>query len=98
MALTADIEIQGGFIVPGAYVRIRAVDCAKKDYDTGTFYACADVAVYKDEGSTEQALVAPSCQRVKVNPLDLEANPLAQLYAQLKADLIEAGVANVVDS
>jgi hypothetical protein len=83
-------------------VRIRAVDVVKKNRSNGTFYACCDLAVFKDKAEADkvgddgapngQMLVSPQVDRVKVRNLDLESNGLVQLYDKLKTDLTAAGI------
>jgi len=97
MALIVDVPIQGGFVAEGCYVRIRAVDVVKKDRSDGTFYACADLAVFKDAAEAArvgdggapngQMLVAPQVDRVKATGVNIAANIHQQLYAKLKTDL-----------
>lgn len=102
MALIVDVPLQGGFVAEGCYVRIRVVDVVKKDRSDGTFYACADLAVFKDKIEADKVgtdgkpnghmLVSPAVDRVKVINLDLESNGLVQLYNKLKTNLTAAGI------
>ena len=102
MALIVDVPLQGGYTATGCYVRIRAVDVVKKNQSDGSYYACADLAVFKDATEAAkvgddgvpngQTLVCPEVDRVKVKNLDLESNGLVQLYTKLKADLTAAGI------
>ena len=60
MALIVSAPITGGFIVEGAYVRIRAIEAVTKGED-GTFFAVADLAVYKDtETAQKQQILRPA--------------------------------------
>ena len=102
MALIVDVPLQGGFVAEGCYVRIRAVDVVKKDRSDGTFYACADLAAFKDateaakvgdNGSPNgQLLVCPQVDRVKATGVNITANIHQQLYAKLKTDQTPAGI------
>ena len=96
MALIVDVPLTGGFVATGCYVRIRAVDVVKKDPEEGTFYACADLEVFKDAATAleenAQALQSSAVDRVKLTNLDLESNGLVQLYTKLKADLTAAEI------
>ena len=95
MAVSADIPCACGTLQTGAYVRIKVVDVAKKDPESGTFYCCAEIEAFTD--ATAEDEITPPVQRVKVSPLDLDSNPLVQLYTKLKADLTTLGIANVTD-
>jgi hypothetical protein len=53
MALIVSAPITGGFIVEGAYVRIRCIESVMKNED-GTFFAVADLAVYKDTATAQK--------------------------------------------
>ena len=48
MALIVSVPLQGDYVAAGCYVRISVVDVVKKNRRDGTFYACADLAVYKN--------------------------------------------------
>jgi hypothetical protein len=101
MALIVSVPLQGDFVAAGCYVRISAVDVIKKDRSNGTFYACADLAVYKnaveaarvtDGRLIGQTLVCPRVDRVKATGVNIAANIHQQLYAKLKTDLTAASI------
>jgi len=101
MALIVSVPLQGDYVAAGCYVRIRAVDVVKKDRSDGTFYACGDLAVYKDAAEAArvadgqligQTLVSPAVDRVKATGVNITANIHQQLYAKLKTDLTAAGI------
>jgi hypothetical protein len=60
MGLIASAPITGGFIVEGAYVRVRCIESVMKG-EGGNFFAVADLAVYKDvaEGA-KRAILLPA--------------------------------------
>ena len=101
MALIVSVPLQGDFVAAGCYVRIGVVDVVKKDRSDGTFYACADLAVYKDAAeaarvadgaSIGKTLVSPAVDRVKATGVNIAANIHQQLYAKLKTDLTAASI------
>ena len=101
MALIVSVPLQGDYVAAGCYVRIRVVDGIKKDRSDGTFYACADLAVYKnaveaarvaDGQLIGQTLVSPAVDRVKATGVNIAANIHQQLYAKLKTDLTAASI------
>ena len=101
MALIVSVPLQGDFVAAGCYVRIGVVDVIKKDRSDGSFYACADLAVYKDAAeaarvdngeSIGQMLVSPRVDRVKATGVNIAANIHQQLYAKLKTDLTAASI------
>ena len=101
MALIVSVPLQGDFVAAGCYVRISAVDVIKKNRSDGTFYACADLAVYKDAAEAArvtdgrligQTLVSPKVDRVKATGVNIAANIHQQLYAKLKTDLTAASI------
>ena len=102
MALIVSVPLRGDYVAAGCYVRISAVDVVKKDRSDGTFYACADLAVFKDAAEAArvgddgapngQMLVAPQVDRVKATGVNITANIHQQLYAKLKTDLTAAGI------
>ena len=102
MALIVDVPLKGGVIVTGCYVRIRAVDVVRKDYNDGSYYACADLAVYKDKTVADErdsqnnargeTLTSLQVDRVKVTGVNITANIHQQLYAKLKTDLTAASI------
>jgi len=101
MALIVSVPLQGDFVAAGCYVRISAVDVIKKNRSDGTFYACADLAVYKDAAEAArvtdgrligQTLVSPQVDRVKATGVNIAANIHQQLYAKLKTDLTAASI------
>ena len=101
MALLVSVPLQVDFVAAGCYVRIGAVDVIKKDRSDGTFYACADLAVYKDAAESArvvdgefvgQTLVSPRVDRVKATGVNIAANIHQQLYAKLKTDLTAASI------
>ena len=101
MALIVSVPLQGDYVAAGCYVRISAVDVVKKDRSNGTFYACADLAVYKDAAEAARVadgeligktLVSPRVDRVKATDVNIAANIHQQLYAKLKTDLTAASI------
>jgi len=101
MALIVSVPLQGDFVAAGCYVRISAVDVVKKDRSNGAFYACADLAVYKnaveaarvaDGQLIGKTLVSPAVDRVKATGVNIAANIHQQLYAKLKTDLTAASI------
>jgi hypothetical protein len=102
MALIVSVPLQGNFVAAGCYVRIRVVDVVKKDRRDDTFYACGDLAVYKDAAeaakvdddgmSKGDTLVSPQLDRVKATGVNLDNNIHQQLYAKLKTDLTDANI------
>ena len=102
MAIIVDVPLQGGYVATGCYVRISAVDVVKKDRSDGTFYACADLAAFKDAAEAAkvgddgapngQMLVCPQVDRVKATGVNITANIHQQLYAKLKTDLTAASI------
>ena len=102
MALIVSVPLPGGFVAAGCYVRIRVVDVVKKDRSDGTFYACGDLAVYKDadeaakvdvDGApSSNTLVSRQVDRVKVTGVNIDNNIHQQLYAKLKTDLTDANI------
>ena len=101
MALIVSVPLQGDFVAAGCYVRIGVVDAIKKDRSNGTFFACADLAVYKnateaalvsDGAASGQTLVSPRVDRVKATGVNIAANIHQQLYAKLKTDLTAASI------
>ena len=101
MALIVSVPLQGDFVAAGCYVRIGVVDVIKKDRSDGSFYACADLAVYKDAAEAArvtdgrligQTLVCPRADRVKATGVNIAANIHQQLYAKLKTDLTAASI------
>ena len=101
MALIVSVPLQGDFVAAGCYVRISAVDVIKKNRSDGTFYACADLAVYKDAAEAArvtdgrligQTLVSPKVDRVKATGVNIDNNIHQQLYAKLKTDLTAASI------
>ena len=101
MALIVSVPLQGDFVAAGCYVRIGVVDVIKKDRSDGSFYACADLAVYKDAAEAARVvdgrligkmLVCPRVDRVKATGVNIAANIHQQLYAKLKTDLTAASI------
>lgn len=102
MALIVSVPLQGDFVAAGCYVRISVVDVVKKDRSDGTFYACGNLAVYKDADAAAQVgedgapsgntLASPQVDRVKVTGVNLDNNIHQQLYAKLKTDLTAANI------
>ena len=101
MALIVSVPLQGDFVAAGCYVRIGVVDVVKKDRSDGTFYACADLAVYKNAVEAARVsngeligktLVSPRVDRVKATGVNIAANIHQQLYAKLKTDLTAAEI------
>jgi len=101
MALIVSVPLQGDFVAAGCYVRIGVVDVIKKDRSDGTFFACADLAVYKDAAeaalvsdgaASGKTLVSPRVDRVLATGVDIAANIHQQLYAKLKTDLTAASI------
>ena len=102
MALIVSVPLQGNFVAAGCYVRICVVDVVKKDRSNGTFYACADLAAFKDaaeaakvgdDGSPNgQMLVCAQVDRVKATGVNIDNNIHQQLYAKLKTDLTAANI------
>jgi len=101
MALIVSVPLQGDFVAAGCYVRISAVDVVQKDRSNGTFFACANLAVYKNAAEAARVadgeligktLVSPQVDRVKATGVNIAANIHQQLYAKLKTDLTAASI------
>jgi len=101
MALIVSVPLQGDFVAAGCYVRIRVVDSVTKDRSDGSWFAVADLAVYKDAteaalvsdgAASGQTLVSPRVDRVKATGVNIAANIHQQLYAKLKTDLTAASI------
>ena len=101
MALIVSVPLQGDFVAAGCYVRIGVVEVVKNDRSDGSWFACADLAVYKDAAeaarmtdgaASGQTLISSRVDRVKATGVNIAANIHQQLYAKLKTDLTAASI------